>query len=121
MRNEFDARSRARAEIQSFISELAAAGIRPTMHSRPAGPGLRPSISVIGWDIGGCRGQWRGCGPGCELVVTTTANLVLMCEQPERSRLRRVRPRYVDLADYRDLARVLARGRALLLPRPQAA
>ncbi|MEU0540203.1 hypothetical protein [Nocardia sp. NPDC005978] len=121
MPQDFDSRSHPRSEIHAFIAELAAAGIRPTLHSRSASAGTRPSITVIGWGIGGCRGLLRGCGPGCELVVTTNGNLVLMCEQPERSRLRRVRPRYVDLSDYQDLSRVLSRGRALLLPRPQAA
>ncbi|MGX1812221.1 hypothetical protein ACWIGI_41475 [Nocardia sp. NPDC055321] len=70
---------------------------------------------------GGCRGLVRGCGPDCELVVTTTAKLVVMCQQPQRARLSRARPHHVDLPNFPDLGVVLAMGRAMLLPRPRTA
>ncbi|MGX1811508.1 hypothetical protein ACWIGI_37775 [Nocardia sp. NPDC055321] len=110
----------ARAKTRGFIGELVAAGIRPTQHFHGASPPRRASIAVVGWSVGGCRGLVRGCGPGCELVVTTNANLVVMCQQPERRRFTRAHPRYVDLASFPDLGRVLALGRSTLLPRPLA-
>lgn len=72
---------------------------------------------MVGWSVGGCRGLVRGCGPDCELVVTTTAKLVVM----PRARLSRSRPHYVDLPNFPDLDAVLAMGRAMLLPRPRIA
>ncbi|MEU8895763.1 hypothetical protein [Nocardia sp. NPDC048505] len=111
----------ARTQISAFIAELVRAGIRPTHHSRRLDPERRESIAVVGWSVGGCRGLWRGCEPGCDLVVTTKARLVRICDQPDRTRLRRARPVYLEPAEYPDLTKVLSAGRALLLPRLIAA
>ncbi|MGX1810857.1 hypothetical protein ACWIGI_34495 [Nocardia sp. NPDC055321] len=111
----------ARVRIREFITELVAAGIRPTEHHHGASAGRRASISVVGWSVGGCRGLVRGCGPDCDLVITTNAQLVILCEQPPRARLSRTRPRYVDLGNFPDLDAVLVLARATLLPRARTA
>ncbi|MFB8003777.1 hypothetical protein [Nocardia sp. NPDC056000] len=128
MTKDFDARpggiateDSARAQLLTFIAELAVAGVRPTEHSFGASADRRASIRVVGWGVGGCRGRWHGCEPGCELVVTTNAKLALMCEQPDRVRFSRARPRYVAPSDLPNLRQVLAAARVLLLPRPLAA
>ncbi|MFF2554836.1 hypothetical protein ACFVUS_27800 [Nocardia sp. NPDC058058] len=111
----------SRARLAEFVDELAHAGIRPAEHSLPRTSEQAQSVTLIGWSLEGCRGRARGCGPDCVTVVTTNGHLALVAEQPARSHWRHPRPRYLVLPEYPILQTMLARARAILLPRPMTA